>query len=97
MGLVVPKPWGKPSGSRAGFAEVAWAFCLSGGCKAGDGIGAKIIGAIASPQRLVLLAFDVRLSRRGFDGIKTLLVKGRRGYVDGIGGKHGGKCAPGWE
>ena len=93
MGFVVTKPGDKPSGSRAGLAKVARTFCLPGGCEKGDGIGTKIIGAITSPQCLVLLTFHVRLSRRGFEGIKALLVYGRGGGVSGAGGKHGGKSA----
>ena len=56
-------------------------------------MGAEIVGTITSPQCLVLLAFDVCMSRRGFDRIKTLLVKGRGGDINCIGGKPGGKSA----
>ena len=76
MGFIVTKHWGKPSGSGAGLAGVARAFSLPRGCEVGDGVGAKVIGAITSPQCLVLLAFDVCLSRRGFNGIKTPLING---------------------
>lgn len=62
VGLIVTESWSKPSRSRAGLAEVAWTFRLPGRCKAGNRIGAKIIRAIASSQRLVLLAFHVCLS-----------------------------------
>jgi len=84
--FVVTKHGGKPPGSRARVTEVTWAFCLSGWCRTGDRVGTKIVGAITSPQCFALLAFHVCLSRRGFEGIKTFLIKGRGWDINGIGG-----------